>query len=114
LVIHFAWKMLSNDIGSGLGERRFRYLWERNYYESHKASRALIRALEDMYRAALTFYRAKRGKGEEAKDVSTFFLLSGLHIDFDRFWHSAKNPYREKVAINLKKFRNALLDVEIE
>lgn len=114
LVIHFAWKMLSNEIGSGLGERRFRSLWEYNNYEGHKASRALLHALEDMYRAALTFYRAKRGKGEEAKDVSTFFLLSGLHNDFDRFWISAKNPYRGRVAENIKKFRKALLEVELE
>ena len=114
LVIHFVWKMLSSDIGSGLGEKRFRYLWEQYNYDGHRASKALIRALEDIYRAALRFYRAKRGKGEEAKDVSTFFLLSGLHTDFDMFWQSAKNPYRGKVATNLKKFRNALQELEME
>jgi hypothetical protein len=114
LVLHFAWKMLSNEIGSGSGEKRFRYLWERYDYNAHKASRALVRALEDIFRTALRFYRAKRGKGEEAKDVSSFFALSGLHTDFEKYWFSSNNPYRKRVTKNIEIFKEGLQEIDTE
>lgn len=109
LVLNFAWKKLSQDIGYGHAEQRFRYACE--YY--HDALTPLKQTLEGMFRGALTFYRLRRGKGEEARDVSTFFQLTKLDRGFEKFWNSSKNPYHKKVENKMRKFRMALRNVEI-
>jgi hypothetical protein len=55
---------------------------------------SLYRAIDAAYRGALQFYRAKRGTGERAQDISTFFKRRGLHRDFERFWRSSGNTHR--------------------
>lgn len=112
LVLHFAWQKLSQDIGSGRGEQSFRYACEQ---KMEKVTDALRSALEGIFRAALAFYRHKRGKGEEAKDVSTFFQLVKLNEQFNRFWTSAKNKHRKKTEKQIKIFRTALRNInEVE
>jgi hypothetical protein len=110
LILNFAWSLLGKNISSGIGERRFRYACE----QKDKILSNLHKALDDMFRAALRFYRLKRGTGEKAKDVSTFFKASGLHTNFYGFWNSSKNPYREKVKDHLKKFEARLESLPIE
>jgi len=110
LVLHFAWQKLSQDLGSGQKEQKFRYACEHN---SEEVTNPLWRVLENMFRAALAFYRYKRGKGEEAKDVSTFFQLVKLNEQFNRFWTSAKNPHRKKTEKQIKKFRASLKTLEV-
>jgi len=111
LVLNFAWKKLYQEIGSGQAERRFRYACE---YWMGDVLNPLWTSLEDIFRASLSFYRLKKGKGEEAKDVSTFFQLTKLDHQFEKFWASSKNTHRKKVEKRLKKFRVALRDLEIE
>jgi|YelNatPaOPRAMG01_1025707.scaffolds.fasta_scaffold23133_3 hypothetical protein len=110
LVLHFVWDRLSQDIGSGQTEQRFRYACEQSMDD---VLRHLRNALDGMFRAALAFYRTKRGKGEEAKDVSTFFQLTKLNLQFTKFWHSAKNRHRKTVEDKIRKFRVALKNIEI-
>lgn len=111
LVLHFAWQKLSDHIGSGRGEQNFRYACEHNV---KKVATPLWGALEGMFRGALAFYRHKRGKGEEAKDVSTFFQLVKLNDKFSRFWASSKNTHRQKTEKQIKKFKTALNSLEEE
>jgi len=110
LVLHFAWEKTGRDIGSGQAERRFRYACE---HSMDDVLRQLRKSLDGIFRAALAFYRLERGKGPEAKDVSTFFMLTKSDQKFDRFWRSAKNPHRRKVEDRLRRFRLALDGVEI-
>lgn len=112
LVLNFVWKNISGDIGSGFSEKRFRFACEQKLSEILNPLNNLI---VDTFRASLKFYRLKkRGKGEEAKDVSSFFQLSKLHFEFDKFWSSSKNPYRNRFNSNLKKFRKRINELEIE
>jgi hypothetical protein len=110
LVLNFVWKQLSRDIEHGIAEQRFRYACEHN---SDNVLFQLRRALEDTFRASLRFYRLERGKGEEAKDVSTFFKLAKLDKRFSKYWVSSKNSYRKKVEERIRKFSEALNDVDI-
>ncbi len=112
LVLNFAWKEISRSIGSGYSEKRFRFACEHNLYS--EVLNPLLYALTDTFRAALTFYRLNRGKGDEARDVSTFFQLTKLDVEFEKFWGSSKNPYRNKVKNHFKKFRERLEVLEID
>jgi len=111
LVLNFIWSQIGSDINSGYSERRFRYACEQQTYE---VVVPLNRVLICIFRAALNFYRLKRGEGEKAKDPSTFFQRKKLDVDFAIYWRSSKNPYRRKTAIYIKKFRDALAEIEIE
>lgn len=111
VVLNYAWNILGNNIGDGYIEKRFRYACERNI---DKIKSPLSSALSDIFRAALQFYRLNRGKGEEAKDVSSFFQLSKLHKEFSDFCQSNKNSYRERINKNISKFRSALEALNVE
>jgi hypothetical protein len=110
LVLNFAWKTLSQDIGHGHSEHQFRYACE---YRVNEVLYPLYYALESIFRAALAFYRRERGEGEEARDVSTFFMLARLDKKFDEFWKSRRNSHRDKAEHRIKRFRTALKQVEI-
>ena len=110
LVLNFAWSKLSSEIGYGLSERRFRYVCE---HRDDDVLRHLKKALEAMFRASLAFFREERGKGEEAKDVSTFFMKTKLHNQFFSYWNSKKNTRRSETNQRLNKFRDALNGVEL-
>ena len=106
LVLNFAWKLVSHYIESGEGAKKFRYICEKYY--RHDVLVPLIRALDNIFKAALKFYRLERGKGEEAKDISTFFQLTKLDYKFKEFWKSSKNPYRNKVEVYVERFHRAI------
>ena len=111
LVLHSAWNMLSRDIGSGQSEQRFRHVCEQPLDVVLAPLRGVLAGI---FKAALAFYRLERGRGEEAKDVSSFFRLSKLDQGFDRFWHSAKNRHRKTVEKRLRRFKQSLNNVEID
>src|SRR5438093_192090 len=53
-----------------------------------------VAAVDVVFKAALQFYRARRGKGAKATDVSTFFKRKNLHVDFESFWQGSTNQRR--------------------
>ena len=75
LVLHFTWGMISKYVESDRAERKFRYACE---YQDEKVLSPLHLALDGVFRSSLDFYKKERGRGEEAKDVSSFFQLSKL------------------------------------
>ena len=111
LVLNFIWNQIGTNINSGYSEKKFRYACERQINE---VLTPMNNALIHVFRAALKFYRLNRGKGEEVKDISTFFQLSKLNVEFAKFWKSSKNPYKSKVRNYIKKFRKALNKINIE
>lgn len=113
LVLHFASDNLLPWIGSGQYEQRFRYACEYSTYSTDAVISHLRKALDGMFKAARTFYHLNRGKGEEARDVSTFFMLTKLDKKFDSFWYSAKNSHRKEVDERLNKFKYVLDNLDI-
>jgi len=111
LVLNFLWEKIGKDIESGPSEKRLRHSYEQN---SSDVRNPLNNAAITVFRAALKFYRTKKGTGEEAKDVSSFFQLSKLHTEFKKFWESSKNPYRPKFNNSIAKFKKRLGKVETE
>lgn len=109
LVLHFAWARLSNGIGTGKSERQFRYACE---IGDEDTLWYLRKALELVSKGALRFWREERGIGEKAKDVSTFFQLTGLDVRFARFWKSSRNPHRRAAEKRLTQFRRSLSVIE--
>lgn len=107
LVLNFMWRLIERGIGSVVGEKHFRCACER---KNQRVLRLLFNTISDVFKAAMAFYRMNRGEGEEAKDESSFFQLSKLHIKFSEFWKTKNNRYRVKVKENLERFRNALED----
>ena len=57
---------------------------------------------------ALRFYRRKRGTGQTAIDVSTFFQRRNLHKEFGKYWRGAGNKSRSAFNRAWTKFRKAL------
>lgn len=110
LVLHFAWRQLADHIGSGFGERRFREACERTNKE---ALIPLRMALEAVFKAALSFYRIRRGSGEEAVDRQTFFKQSRLDGPFELFWSHSKNSHRKTGERAIKRFLGKLQQVEL-
>lgn len=60
-------------------------------------------------KGALAFYRARRGKGEKAIDISTFFRRRGLPIEFEKFWAHHTGGHRQQFKRALARFRRSIL-----
>ena len=73
-----------------------------------KIFKSLNNATISTFRAAIQFYNAKKGKGEEAKDISGFFNRINLHDDFKKFWSTSKNTHRKEFLENINKFSKNL------
>jgi hypothetical protein len=110
VVLNFSWKLLSPIIGSGQGERRFRYA---NEQDDPRILRKLYRITDRIFTAALAFFREERGRGKAARDISTFFQLTKLDQRFAEYWDSPKNRYKKKVERALNEFREALERYEL-
>lgn len=111
LVLNFAWGLLAQYIESDQGELKFRKICER--WTTNKVLYPLHRALDLIFKASLKFFRLERGKGEEAKDISTFFQRAKLDQKFREFWTSSKNPYRNRVEALIEKFQKILEKTEV-
>jgi hypothetical protein len=111
LVLHFLWSKIGSNIGSSHMEKHFRYTFE--HYKP-EVRVPLQKATVNVFRASLQYYRLNRGKGEEAKDVSTFFNLKNHHTSFQEFWDSRRNTYRDQFKKNINVFCNKLIEIEIE
>jgi len=110
VVLNFAWTLLAKEFDSLNFEKQFRFASEQKLGELS----SLHKALDDIFKAALKFYRRKRGTGPKAKDVSVFFMLTNLHTEFQKFWNSNENSYNEKVKTNIDKFKEDLKSLEIQ
>jgi len=104
LVLNAIWPRFSILVQSRAARETFKRIWERN----EKPLWSLLQANDAMFRAALQFYRSKRGKGATAQDISTFFKRRKLHRDFDRFWAGARNSHRGRFKRAWRRFEGRL------
>jgi hypothetical protein len=98
LVAHFVWQRLDKILRS----RRLKDVFAEEEFE------AFWSACDAAFKAALSFYRAKRGWGAKALDVSTFFQRRGLHTEFERFWKKVPTKYRNQFKHRLERFTREL------
>jgi len=104
MVTHFIWQRLRPLVVSKAGATVFRQqneVWSDTYW-------AMDRTLHIAFRAVLRFYRAKRGKGAKAIDVSTFFQRTKLDAEFARFWDGGRNIFRGQFRKAWTRFERAL------
>lgn len=103
LVTHFLWKHISRAIQGKASNRAF--------CENCRTADGFIGlgdAAESVFKAARIFFYRKRGKGEEAEDVSNFFKIRGRHREFESFWKSAHNTQRSRFRRAWKRFLSEL------
>jgi hypothetical protein len=104
LVVHHLWDYLSQLM-------RSRALSQAFLSQAEKTGAAIQyfdRAAELTFKEALRFYRRRRGKGETATDVSSFFRLRNLHGAFARHWRGGANRSRRGFQQNIKRFLRIL------
>jgi hypothetical protein len=105
LTLHFAWQALEPSCRRRTEATSFREACER---ATPDIVRPLIRALDAVFRAALAFYRDKRGVGPTAIDVSTYFKRRHLDREFASFWRGSRNSHRQKFHRSWTQFDKAL------
>jgi AIPR protein len=101
MVLNFVWSQMGPILRARRAMELFRQSCERQRAE---VVGPLNLAIDSVFRAALAFFRWKRGAGEKAQDVSTFFKRRKLAEDFSRYWSSSRNARRPA-------FRRRLNDV---
>lgn len=79
LVLNFVWSVLQPHCRRRAGAEAFRRACER---DDSEILPPLLNAVDVAFKEALKFYRSKRGVGQTAIDVSTFFQRRNLHNDF--------------------------------
>lgn len=102
LVVHFMWHCVASLLASRSYKDAFRRETEKEYFLP------LLRSCDLVFKSALAFFRSKRGRGETAMDVSTFFQRRGLHTQFFKFWRSSANSRRAKFHRTWKRFAEEL------
>lgn len=107
LVLNFVWSNVKYLISRDPGRRKLLYTCEHRAIEWRL--RYLNRYVNTVFNATGSFFRAKRGRGSKALDVSSFFRRVNLDDRFRTYWYSAANPYRGSAREALKRFKWDLL-----
>lgn len=91
LVLNFVWSKLAPLVS---GKERARSFWEQCERDMGVVV-SLSQCIGKIFRVALAYYRANRGTGPTAVDISAFFRTKkGRDKEFARFWKSANNRSR--------------------
>lgn len=105
LVLNFMWNEVSQQINAISRRNVFEWEWKN---QSGDSIVNLWKAITEVFRAAIDFYRLNRGKGDKATDVSTFFKRKNLHIEFEKYWSGSKNKHKGRYKKFIRKFELAL------
>lgn len=105
LTLHFVWQSLAPSCRKRSYATAFREACER---DKAAVVAPLLRAIDLVFSGALRFFRANRGSGPTAIDVSTFFKRRGLDREFARFWRSSRNPARSRFNAAWARFQKTL------
>ena len=97
--LHFLWKEVGQVFRKRSVADYFRRACERRQWP-----REIEYATDQIYRGLLEFYRAKRGDGVHAVDVSNFFYRPHQHDRFEAYWRTNLSQRRKRVREKLKRF----------
>lgn len=104
VVTHFMWQRLQPLLKTRHLKEVFREESERWNFPS------LWKSCNSAFKAAIAFHRVRSGKGETATDISTFFQRRGLHVEFECFWSSTSNKYRQPFKRSWQRFQAELAE----
>jgi len=107
MVLNFMWSNVAQFIRRRRKTRAFRLLCER---QDDALVTPLCQATDHVFVEALKYYRANRGEGEAALDISQFFKnRRGHHTRFAQFWHSSVSANRlQAFERHLGRVQNAI------
>jgi hypothetical protein len=101
--IHFLWRRASPLLRKRSVADSFRGACERDVW-----SNSIYRAIDQVYLGLLDFFRAKRGKGRKATDISNFFYRPHQHARFESYWRAATNKRRGPFNTTMRRFAKEL------
>ncbi len=107
LVVHYLW----TQIGKQLRSDSMSSVFQNDCKRGSELSTIIEQMADTCFRAALLFYRKRRGKGETATDVSTFFKRKRMHDDFNSFWKGSTNKYRRKFSSEFVKYNKVFKSI---
>lgn len=111
LVLRHTWALLEPTIGRGEGAARWIHSCEFNGYDSQATQ--IDRGIDSVFKGALAFYRRNKGRGEEAKDPSTFFQRVNLPGQFGVFWRRHGGAHRAAASRSFRNFARLLREVDL-
>lgn len=97
--MHFLWSHLRPLLRAKAAADHFRKSCERNRWPS-----SLRSVTDQVYRALLDFFKARRGNGPHAVDISNFFYRPHQHQAFEAYWRGSLNRRRAKFEKLMQKF----------
>jgi len=106
--MHFLWKHLRPLLRSKAAADHFRSSGERNCVPS-----SLHSATDQVYQGLLEFFKATRGKGPHALDISTFFYRTHQHEAFEAYWRDSLNRPRARFTKLMQQFEAAMQEALI-
>lgn len=104
-VIGYLWSDLQSRLRSSRKAKAICLMHEQRYWDD---VRPLDRATEGAFRAVLQYYKEQRGKGEKAKDISTFFQLRGHDKGFAIYLKRKGTKHVRAIKKHLKRFDSKL------
>jgi len=107
VVLNFVWAEFSRKLKGRSKLEAYRRASERDRGE---VLGPLERAIATVFKATLSFYRSKRGKGEKQIDVSSFFKRKGLDRYFAKYWRTGRGSWRGRFHGEFVKFSRQLSD----
>lgn len=107
LVLNFMWNEVAPFLSAATRRNVFEQEWK---VQKGDSVVSLWKAITEVFRAAIDFYRLNRGKGDKALDPSAFFKRKNLHVEFAKFWNGSRNKHRTKYKNYIQKFETALTE----
>ncbi|HUD49747.1 MAG TPA: AIPR family protein [Candidatus Baltobacteraceae bacterium] len=102
VVTHFIWQRLQQLLKTRHLKQVFTRQYERGDFKY------LAKTCNAVFRGVMAFYRSRRGTGDKAIDVSTFFQRRGRHQEFERFWRNAQPKHRAQLRTGWDAFKDEL------
>lgn len=100
-VMHFVWPRIAPLLRARGSADHFRTSCERGRWPA-----ALDKAIDQVYRAILEFYRLNRGSGVHATDISNFFYRPHQHTAFESYWNGVRNKRRKRFMRLIKQLED--------
>jgi len=106
MVLNFMWSHVAPLVRGHRKSRAFRRLCER---QEDSLVVPLSQAIDNVFVEALKYYRANRGTGASAIDVSQFFKnRKGHHTRFSGFWESVGESRQQAFEHRLEKVKGVI------
>ena len=110
LVLNFVWSWAGQLTRGRQKSRAFRMLCEK---QDEGLIVPLKHAIDEVFVEVLKYYRATRGEGGIALDVSQFFKnRKGHHTRFTKYWEDVSSARRRAFERDLSKVQDAVASFE--